>query len=277
MRQALPTLIILLVCTVVLAGYFFGGKPQVDKQEQALRAENDRLYQEVESLNRMKLEIPELIKQLPEWKQQIELFRTAIPNAIDDQVFLAKLAEQMKQRNVELISVELAPGGPWLGNVSDEERERLTGIGVDVNAAMAVKIADYTIKLNGEFGDIVQAFESLKGYRRLYTLNEFAGPAVGAGGAIAANLNQEHTPMMVAGSLYYGLPEGGLTEAELDEVIAQILISPFSQRVQREVSRRGGDLLSTEGRNGDGNGGGKPADSASRSEPGSTNPAASTT
>jgi Tfp pilus assembly protein PilO len=251
MKPGIQTLVVVLTCAIVLALYFALGKSKLDAEQDRLSMENDNLASRLVAIRAKQVQIPKLIEELPYWQKQLEVFRASMPQKIEDERFLAAIATEFSNNKVELLGVELAPGGPWLGKLSEDQRLELEGIGVDVKAAQAVKTANYTIRMNGSYGDILRAMEGLKRYGRMYTVDEFAGPAGGGAGQIVETVSQENTPIMVSGKIYYGLPQSKVTPEEVVRVIEQVRKSPPATSGQDGGDTEGnpaGDTARTPGR-----------------------------
>lgn len=243
MRPVTQTLLIFLGCCIVFGLYMFLGKSKLDQRQRELRAEYDQVTGRLVTIQAKKAEIPGLVAQLPYWRSQFDVFRAAMPMEIGDEVFLSSLAEECAVNNVQLLGVELSPGGPWLGKLSEEQRTKLTGIGVDVEAAEAVKTATYTIRVIGEYAAILRMLEGLKRHGRMYTVDEFAGPAPGGAGAIVETLDQAQTPILVSGKIYYGLPEEKVSAEQVREAVRKIVLTPLATRIMRSVARDAAGLI----------------------------------
>lgn len=243
MKPGLQTLLIFLACALVMGLYNFLGKSKLDQKEGELRIELDRLNGSLTAMQARRAEMPLLIGQLPYWKNQLDVFRAAMPIQIQDEAFLAAVAQECSNNNVELLGVELSPGGPWLGKLSEDQRNELEGIGVDVNAAEAVKTASYTIRMNGDYGAILRSMEALKRHGRMYTVDEFAGPAAGGAGTIVQTIDQRQTPIMVSGRIYYGLPESTITPEYIADAVEKILVSPKAKGAMSQITRRAANVV----------------------------------
>ena len=243
MRGTMSILVTILICIVVFVLYFFLGKGQINKQIDAVKAENRSQQQRLGEIDRMAAELPRLMKQLPDWKEQLALYKRAIPEPISDDEFLSALAHQMELQGVKLLTLEVIPEGRWLGEIGEQQEEQLRAKGIDPDQARQVLTAYYTINLLGNFEDVLAAFENLKQYRRLYTIDEVTGPAGRAPGAITQVVDPNITPIELSGRLYYGIEDSYLTDADLIRVFESSVIKPLAKRIQIEVAAEGQQLL----------------------------------
>lgn len=219
MRGWIVTIIVFVCAAVVSVAYHFLVVAQLDKKLAELRAEDDKLQSDLNELIKKEAEIPHLLAAVPAWKQRVDLYQAAIPSSIDDEVFLGYLNEQLRAQNVTLISVQMAPGGSWLGSIKEAEATKLEGMGVDVEVARKLRVAFYTIELNGTYHGVIQAFENMKQHRRIYSIDQIVSPAGRGGGQVLQVLDSAETPMRVTGKLFYGVPENYVSQAQLDAMV----------------------------------------------------------
>ena len=243
MRGLASIIIVFLVAVVVLLLYSFLGKARLSLAVDEAEANNEALTGRLEIIRVMQREIPRLKEMLPIWQEQLEAYRTAIPSQIEDDVFFSAVADQLNEQSVQLLGVEILPGGIWLRDITEEETERLEAMGIDVGTARQIQMANYSINLIGDFDRVVMAFESLKKYGRLYTMDKVISPAGGGAGAIMQTVSQQSMPIMVSGRIYYGIPESYMAAAELIELYAMSMASPLGFTAQRSISNRAGLLL----------------------------------
>ncbi len=251
MRANMTLFIIIGACILVAVAYTFLGKMKLDELVTTARQENESLTAQRDLIVKHTQEIPILAKQQGKWLESLELFRDAIPDEIDDHIFFADLSREMSSHNVKLMGVKLGSGGQWMGKIRDEQAEHLEGIGVKVSAAKQVKIAYYSIKLIGDYDDVLTVFENLKRYRRLYTIDQITSPAGGAPGTVTQVLNPSQTGIEVTGKIYYGIPADFINTDELIAKIIRNLLGPSATKIQRNIGTRGQELLkstSPEGR-----------------------------
>ncbi|MCC7478170.1 hypothetical protein IT575_06890 [bacterium] len=245
MRANMTLFIIIGACILVAVAYTFLGKMKLDELVATARSENESLTAQRDLIVKHTQEIPVLAKQQGKWLESLELFRDAIPNEINDHVFFTNLSREMASHNVRMLGVKLGSGGQWMGKIRDEQAEHLDGIGVDVKAAKQVKIAYYSIKLVGEYDQVLTVFENLKRYRRLYTIDQITSPTGGAAGTVTQVLNSNETGIEVTGKIYYGIPEDFINTDELIAKIIRNLIGPAATKIQRNVGGRGQELLNS--------------------------------
>lgn len=243
MRGATSILITVLICVVVLALYFFVGRAQLNKKIQAAEAEQQAVQSRLARINQMREELPRLMEQLPEWRERLALYKQAIPQAIQDEEFLSLLARQLEAQDVTLMSVEVAPKGAWLGEIGEEQEASLRAKGIEPTEARKVKAAMYSINLLGRFENILAAFENMKQYGRLYTIDEVSGPAGGAPGAITETLDPDLLAIQVTGRIYYGIEDSYLTDAQLIKVFESAVLKPRARAIQAEISEDGQQAL----------------------------------
>jgi len=243
MRGTLSILVTVLICVVVLALYFFLGRAQINKQIQAVEMEKQNAEVQAERIERMREELPILMQQLPHWRDRLAIYKQAIPEPIEDEKFLWLLAKQLAAQDVQLLSVDVSPQGKWLGDIGDDARQELAAKGIDPDQASNVMSASYSINLLGRFDQVLAAFENMKQYRRLYTIDEVSSPAGGAPGAITQIVDQDILGIQVKGRIYYGIRDDYLTNADLIKVFESAVIKPLARRMQSQIAADGQLLL----------------------------------
>jgi hypothetical protein len=87
------------------------------------------------------------------------------------------------------------------------------------------------------------AFENLKRYQRLYTIDEVSGPAGGGAGAVNQEVDPDLQAIQVTGRIYYGLDHTYLTDKDLIKVFESSVIKPGARRMQAEIEARGQEFL----------------------------------
>jgi hypothetical protein len=239
----MSTLIVLLVCAIVAGAYTFLGKMKLDQAVREARRENDELTARLDQISQHAQMIPVLAAKQPEWLYALELFRDAIPHKVDDDKFFGFLANEMQRNNVEFLGVEVAPGGQWLGKLKASDREELVGIGVDVEAATQMRVSYYTVRLLGDYNDVLTALENLKRYRRLYTIDQITSPAGGGPGTITVSSGYSRVPIEVSGKMFFGIPKDHIDGDQLIEQIVRSLVSAKTVHINQTVQQRGQMLL----------------------------------
>jgi len=243
MRGTLSILITVLICVVVLALYFFIGRSQLNKQIREVESQQQALELRLQKINQMRAELPDLMEQMPHWKERLAFYKQAIPEPIEDDVFLSLLAKQLRAQDVQLLSVDVTPRGAWLGEINEALEGELRAKGIDPEQARSVNAAFYSINILGGFDNVLAAFENMKQYGRLYTIDEVTGPAGGAPGAVTQIVDPDVLSIQVSGRIYYGIPDDYLTNVDLVKVFESSVLKPGAQRIQAEISARGQELL----------------------------------
>lgn len=243
MRGTLSILITVLICAVVLILYLFLGRGQVTKQIREVEAQQQSTRQQLAKISEMRAKLPVLMKQLPQWKDRLALYKQAIPEPINDDDFLSLLAKQLKAQDVQLLSVDVSPQGKWLGEIGEDRQDELRNKGIDPKQAGNVMSAMYTINLLGKFDHVLAAFENMKRYRRLYTIDEVSSPSGGAPGAITQVVDPDILGIQVKGRIYYGIKDDYLSNADLIKVFESAVIKPLAKRMQSEIVSAGQGLL----------------------------------
>lgn len=236
MRGMLGSLIIFLVCLALVMLYIFLGKGQISVAASNLQMQIDEKDSELIAIRSKRNEITTLKASLPLWRQQLEIFTTAIPVKVDDHIFFGNLVDQLDHYpEVKLLSLDSVFGGPWLGKVDEKQEEVLISYNIDVESAKSIRVSFFTLKLLGEFDDVLTIIENLKQYRRLYTIDMIAGPATGGSGAITQSAQPEITPIQVTGRLYFNLPEPKVDVNELTRMYLEV----FAGMLQNDMVSAG--------------------------------------
>jgi hypothetical protein len=243
MRGGVAITVTVIVALGIVALYFFLGRAQIIKSIQEVEGQSAALSQQLVDIDKKREELPEMLKQLPTWREELAIYKRAVPAEVDDDEFLVALAEQLDVNDVQLLSVELLPAGKWLGEIGEAQAEELEQAGIDVDAARQVRAAHYSINLIGEFEGVLTAFENLKGYQRLYTIDQVTGPAGRGSGSVSEQVDPNTTPIQITGRIYYGLPDSYLSDAELVRVFATAVITPRAREVGEYLSGRGRRLV----------------------------------
>jgi hypothetical protein len=240
MRGIGGILVVVVVCLAAVALYWFIGRSQLQKQIKASEGKLENLQAQLNELDRMEGEIPALLAKLPTWQRQYELFRAAIPSKIDDHLFLSAISDQLKVASAKFVSSELAAGGLWLDGVSDTQFEQLKAAGLDVDTAKQIKVAYYSLEISGDYQSVINAFEGLKRYGRLFTIDQVLGPAGGAAGNVVMNVDTVNTPIEMTGRIYYGIPENYFNINAVQRL--------FAEKGTGLAARRAADSIKSEGR-----------------------------
>jgi hypothetical protein len=235
--------IVFILSLAVVLAYVFLGKATVTRAINAKTVEKDKLDAVLLDISKKQAEIPKLRDELPMWNRQRILFRSAIPEKIEDDKFLGALADRLEQTGIELISAELAPSGSLLKDADEKAIQQLKDAGVDVVAAKKIQVAYYSVNLSGDFGKVINAFESLKRDGRLYTIDMISAPAGGGGGAVFKTLDPSKTPIKVTGAIYYGLPGDRLTAEWLVNEFTSALAPSIARRIFSDVLKTGERLV----------------------------------
>ena len=246
MRGSTSVLIVLVITVLVVGSYLFLVKPRLDKRIDELESEKAGLEQSQMELARMITEIPKLREQLPEWRQKLTLYRRAIPNRIEDEKFLANLQEQVGRQDVRLLNLDLNDSGVWLRDLDEKSKEQLTGMGIDVDAAQQIKVAFYTLVLQGPYDNVISTLEELKRYGRIYSIEQVVAPAGGAGGAVLVTDNPDEIPLQVTGSIFYGISENYMNAEDLYRSYMRSLIAPLAAGAQVGIKRGAGKAVGAE-------------------------------
>ena len=106
MKDATSIAIVFVVCIVFLALYFFVAQRQMNIANTVLSARLDDLKQEELDINKMGIMITQFQDRLPELKRRINYYKLAIPTNIEDELFFAHLASELRRNGVELLEVQ---------------------------------------------------------------------------------------------------------------------------------------------------------------------------
>jgi len=237
MRGTTWTLIIFIIAVLVIVAYVMLGRSQVTAALNKVRAENKDLQAQVREIQTKSLELPKLRAELPTWRKQIKLLKLAIPEQIEDDTFFAALADQMKQQGVDLLRINMAKSSSWLAKANEAQLTKLQEMGVDVATAKQIKVVFYSINLIGDFNKVINAFENLKKYRRLYSIDQVSGPAAGSGGTVTQISDPNITPIEITGKIFFGIPPDYLSIELLDKVFADAIAVPAARTVKTSVTR----------------------------------------
>jgi hypothetical protein len=228
--------IVMIVCAVVVIALFqFLFKNQMDKKVQGLKEENAQLEQQLTQIAQMEKEIEPMALQIPYWKQKVGVYRAAVPSQIDDNIFFNSLRQEMQAAGVRLMTIKVDPGGPWLGDIKEEDSKKLEGIGIDVDAARELKVAFYSVELVGPYAKTLEVLENLKKHGRMYSIDEVMGPAGSGGGTVTKIVDSTSTPIQVTGKIFYGIDEDYVSTDKLNKVFAKIVLSPIASKASTSI------------------------------------------
>jgi hypothetical protein len=242
MRGASSVLIVFLVVVATAALYLFLGKAQLSRVIHLQEAELKAREAKVTEISKHEAEMAQLTQKLPVWRKQLTLFKQAIPESIDDHVFLAALNDQLKQRGVQLNTIQVTPVGSWLKDVDEKTIEAMKQAGLDVDTMRKVQVAYYAARLSGDFSQVVNAFESLKRCGRLYTIDLVTSDPGGGGGAVGQVAELAEHPVMLTGALFYGIPSDYVDVASLERVFSTRYARPLARGVYQEVLKQAQEL-----------------------------------
>jgi len=232
MRINTSTIVVFFICIVLGVAYFFFGKGEINKRIDSVNADNERLAYDLEQIRLKEIALPGLLSELPVWRKQAQLYRNAIPLAIEDDTFLAAVADQLALHDTHLLGVDVMLGGPWLGRLGEEQIKNLEDDGIDAQMAQKVKVAFYSIRLLGQFDGVIRTFENLKGYERLYSVDEVAGPSAAGAGAVSASTDPNIIPIQLSGRIYYGLPEEDIDFTRVIRVFGRAKLRPVAESIK---------------------------------------------
>jgi hypothetical protein len=232
MRINTSTIVVFFICLILGVAYFFFGKGEINKRINNVNAEIAQLTYDLEQIRLKEIALPELLSKLPAWRKQVQLYRKAIPLAIEDDGFLASIADQLPQQDTRLLGVDVVLGGPWLGRLGEEQIKNLEEEGIDPQMAQKVMVAFYSIRLLGQFEGVIRTFENLKGYERLYSVDEVAGPSAAGAGAVSASTDPNIIPIQLSGRIYYGLPEEDIDFTRVIRVFGRAKLRPVAESIK---------------------------------------------
>jgi hypothetical protein len=281
MRGATSLLITIAVVLVVVALYLFVGKAQLNKAIQTNQIQRDTLEKKQKELSEMEAAMPKLTRDLPVWRRQLVLFKSAIPEKIDDQIFLRTLNDQLEQNGVQLQSIEVVPAGSWLKDTDEKTIADLRTAGLDVDTMRKVQVAYYDIRLSGDFAKVITCFENMKHYGRLYTIDLVTSESGTGGGSVTEIVDPAKRPIMLSGAIFYGIPESYISVESMERVFQSRFAGPLARNVYRNVVRQSRTLVKDEPKNPQGAvtdkqaapKGRKSAESAATRGPGAVQPA----
>lgn len=243
MRGGMTVLLVFLICLVVVVLYIFLGRAQIVRGINELREEDAALQSQLSIIREKEEDLPRLMASLPVWSRQLRMFNQAIPSKMNDNVFLADLVSELEAREIKILNLETTQGGPWLGQITEEMEVELESIGINVAAARSIKVAFYSATVVAEFDAVLDAFESMKKYNRLYTLDFVSGPAAAGAGSMAETLDLRQVPMTFSGSLYYGIGEEEVSQETLNRVFNKAISGPAARNIFEGVQGAGRDML----------------------------------
>jgi hypothetical protein len=247
MRGLGLTALVFVLCLALVIVYIFVGRVQLVDAIHEVRQDNEALQTQVDQIRVQAQELPKLKGQLPVWRSQLKLLKQAVPETIEDERFFEGISRELRLNGVNVLHVEMAKGTPWLGKATEEQLKSLDEAGIDVGTAQMVKAAFYSINLLGDFDKVLRAFEGLKRHRRLYSIDQVAGPSGGAPGTVMEITDASTTPIQLTGKIFYGIPKTYLSIEELDKVFANAVAVPVARKVKAGVSAAARSLITPPG------------------------------
>ena len=258
MRSTTATVVLFLLAVVVIALYAIFGRSQLQNQLREVHHENESLRAQLDDMRLKAAELPKLRAELPNWRRQLKVLKAAIPAAIEDEVFFAAIADQLKQQGIELLRVDMAQSTGWLAKATEAQLDEMQKMGIDVTTAKKIQVAFYSINLMGGFDKVLAAFENLKKYGRLYSVDQVSGPAGGGGGTVTEVVDYHNTPIELTGKIFFGIPQDYLSLEQLNQAFADAIAAPVARSLQRSIAARARKLLQSQ----NGGSGGSAADNA---------------
>lgn len=232
MRINTSTIVVFFICLVLGIAYYFFGKGEINKRIESTNADIAQLTYDLEQIRLKEIALPELLSKLPSWRKQVQLYRKAIPTAIEDQNFLAAVADQLIQHDTHLLGVDVILGGPWLGRLGEEQIKALEEDGIDAQMAQKVMVAFYSIRLLGQFDGVIRTFENLKSYERLYSVDEVAGPSAAGAGVVSASTDPNIIPIQLSGRIYFGIPAENIDFSRVIRVFGRAKLRPVAESIK---------------------------------------------
>jgi hypothetical protein len=232
----------IVLAAVVLALYLFLGKAQLTRAIRSLSDRKEALVVQQLELARMEAEMPKMVEELPTWRKQLNLFKSAIPEKINDHQFLKNLNEQLELNHVKLQDIQVATAGSWFKDTDEKTIKALREMELDVDTMRKVQVAYYDIRLTGEFKDVITCFENLKRYGRLYTIDLITTETGGGGGSVTQIVDPAKRPIMLSGALFYGIPEDYMDSASMERLFQQRYSGPLARRVFQSIMRHATSL-----------------------------------
>ena len=246
MRGMTSVLITFVSVLVILLLYLFLGRNQLVNMANNLDAKKRNLDQTLDVLTQQEAQLPKLREQLPFWRDQLKMFKAAVPTKLDDEEFLAHVAEQARSHGLQIQTINVTPSGSLIKEANEDTLNKLTAAGIDTEALQKIQAANYAIQFEGDFTQIINALEGLKGYGRIYTIDSIAAPFGGGGGTVAEILDQAKTPIRVSGAIYYGIPEEYLSIASLDKIFQQAIMPPAARKLFNSIGNSAAKLRKSE-------------------------------
>lgn len=231
-----------IILTIVLAGlvlglYLFLGKAQLSNIIRSETATKTDLEAKQTKIALMEAQMPKMVEELPTWRKQLNLFKGAIPEKINDHVFLKNLNEQLEQNQVKLMDIQVAAAGSWFKDTDEKTIKMLQEMQLDVATMRKVQVAYYDIRLTGEFRNVITCFENLKRYGRLYTIDLITTETGAGGGSVTEILDPNKRPIMLSGALFYGIPDDYMDSASMERLFQQRYSGPLARRVFQSIMR----------------------------------------
>lgn len=227
----------IILVAVVLMLYLFLGKTQLAGIIRRQDAKLTELETKQTELARMEAEMPMMVEELPVWRKQLDLFKAAIPEKINDHQFLKNLNEQLELNKVKLLDIQVATAGSWFKDTDEKTLKTLRDMQLDVETMRKVQVAYYDIRLNGDFRNVITCFENLKRYGRLYTIDLVTTETGGGGGSVTEIVDPAQRPIMLSGALFYGIPDDYMDSASMERLFQQRYSGPMARRIFQSILR----------------------------------------
>ncbi len=242
MRGVGSIILTIVLAAVVLALYMFLGKAQLTRVARKLADERTELENKQTELASMEAAMPKMVEELPIWRKQLSLFKTAIPEKLNDHLFIKNLNDQLELNKVKLLDIQVATAGSWFKDTDEKTVKMLQEMELDVAAMRKVQVAYYDIRLTGDFHNVITCFENLKRYGRLYTIDLITTETGGGGGSVTEIVDPAQRPIMLSGALFYGIPDDYMDSASMERLFQQRYSGPLARRVFQSILRQATSL-----------------------------------
>ncbi|MEZ5339396.1 MAG: hypothetical protein R3F46_14185 [bacterium] len=246
MKDATSIAIVFVICAVMLLLYFFVGQSALNRNNAVKAAELARLQEEERNINWMGSQITEYENQLPELKKRINYYKQAIPSQIEDEIFFAHMAQELRRNDVQLLELQQSGNRTWLGQLSKTDEEQYQQKELDVQAVRQIRTSTFKIRAFGEFEDVLTVFENLKSLGRLYTIDQIISPAGGGTGTVLVDNSGTAAQMEITGSLFYGIPENYRDAEGLDKKYMEVAVVRNAKDISDDVKKGGRQVLHPE-------------------------------
>jgi hypothetical protein len=141
----------------------------------------------------------------------------------------------------------MSAGGNWMMNLSDAQEQNFKKEHMNPNEVRSVKVANFAVTLSGNYGDVLRAFENLKMYGRVFSIDQIITPAGGVGGTVFQNESVATTPIQVSGKIYYGLSDQYLSQDTLNKYFGKAASLGAAREVSETIMHRSDELSENPG------------------------------